>query len=452
MELLTKISLGAIFCSIVWVGYDAHKIRSEKKPDGWKPPLWVTGCVFLWIFVFPAYLLSRRKYSSWNFGSIIGALFFVLVLSSLLISIFTALILKGNDLPVNTDKGNAAGYSLDICGDEQLTQITNEKIASALNQLAAGKCSEDSFVILNRTPDSYMQTLFDTASGKFTLEYQDGDLSKHFAARSSDLSLDEITRVFTEYLNGSDTWKTALSWEKINVQDSSDVNGEGSLEEFEVGDTLQAGSVELQITSTSLEKSVGDSFIKASSAEGGVYVVVNWTYKNISGKPLSAFKQPSINLVDPNGTVYNKDVNATSSYAMSEKVDEKFLSDLNPDIKVKAAAVFEVSEAKFNDSWKIKIDDTLISFKKNNASQVSTNDQPKSAAGWSDELKQGVLEGCMGSANNQVVHAICSCMVDEASAELTESQVLNFKNDLAVQEKINSITGRCKVSVMANAN
>ncbi len=118
---------------------------------------------------------------------------------------------------------------------------------------------------------------------------------------------------------------------------------------YKIGDALKTDKFEITVTNVKTTKSVGGQYLKETASEGGIYVVVEWEYKNITDKPISSFSFPTISLSDKNGTEYDSDLNATSTYATEVELDSKVLSDLNPNIKVKDAHVFEISEESFAD-------------------------------------------------------------------------------------------------------
>ena len=69
------------------------------------------------------------------------------------------------------------------------------------------------------------------------------------------------------------------------------------------------------------------------------------------------WSKPDIKLRDAEGIEYSEDIGAGSSYATEADIDEKALSDLNPGITVKSAAVFEISkEAIQKPNWTIVIE------------------------------------------------------------------------------------------------
>ena len=111
-----------------------------------------------------------------------------------------------------------------------------------------------------------------------------------------------------------------------------------------IGDVLTTDKFEITVESVETRTKVGGQYFDSTPSEGGIYVVINWNYKNISDSPISSWSCPSLHIKDANGTEYDADIGATSSFATEIDLDRKVLSDLNPGISVKDAEVFEVSE------------------------------------------------------------------------------------------------------------
>ena len=123
------------------------------------------------------------------------------------------------------------------------------------------------------------------------------------------------------------------------------------------GDTITTPKFKMIVSKEGLRSSVGGSFLEEKAAEGAVYVTIEWEYTNISGKPISAFRLPSLHLKDPAGNKYDQDIGASSSFATELDLNTKVLSDLNPGIKSRAANVFEVAEVNLAKSgWQILIE------------------------------------------------------------------------------------------------
>jgi hypothetical protein len=105
--------------------------------------------------------------------------------------------------------------------------------------------------------------------------------------------------------------------------------------------------------------STKNGLFRVKASEGGMFIGVVWSYKNISKKPIESgisSKMPRLSLVSPDGIEYSKDTDATSTFAIQVGVNRKIISNLNPMIKVKDATVFEVSTELYKESgWKIRI-------------------------------------------------------------------------------------------------
>ena len=168
-------------------------------------------------------------------------------------------------------------------------------------------------------------------------------------------------------LNGNDEKDTAVKTstndtvqtKQETTQNKTETNKDESKEEqtsYKMGDVIKTDKFEITINSIEQKSQVGDEYIQKTPSEGGVYVAVQWQYKNISDKPIGSFSVPRINLLDKNKTKYSTDIDASGTFATEVNPDEKIVSDLNPGITVKSADVFEVSKDSFNQSgWKLLI-------------------------------------------------------------------------------------------------
>ena len=126
---------------------------------------------------------------------------------------------------------------------------------------------------------------------------------------------------------------------------------------YGIGETVRSSKFEITITNVEIRHAVGNQFFNSTAADGGIYVAVQWQFKNISDQPIGAFSQPSLNLLDPSGTKYDPDLGASASFATQLELTSKALSDLNPGITVRNGAVFEVSQALFSQgAWHLLVD------------------------------------------------------------------------------------------------
>lgn len=116
---------------------------------------------------------------------------------------------------------------------------------------------------------------------------------------------------------------------------------------YNIGDVVATDKFEITVTGIKTANSVGVQYLSTSPAEGGIYVCVDFEYKNISDSSISSFSCPNIKLKDEKNT-YDSDINASSYYATQSDPNRKILSDLNPGIKVKDSKVFEISKEMYD--------------------------------------------------------------------------------------------------------
>ncbi len=97
---------------------------------------------------------------------------------------------------------------LELEDGTSIVNLDSRAITSALASL-------DGFAILGRDEMTYMQTSGSARDG-FVLEYQEGDTDRHYECPDT-LTVAQITRAFVSYADGTDTWKTAFRWEKLDL-------------------------------------------------------------------------------------------------------------------------------------------------------------------------------------------------------------------------------------------
>jgi|GEM_PF-2046099 len=124
---------------------------------------------------------------------------------------------------------------------------------------------------------------------------------------------------------------------------------------YEIGEIITAKNFEITVESIGVTETVGGQYFSSTASEGGIYVTLDVSYKNIYDKPQGMFSTPTFVLIDPNGVEYSADISASSYYATEKDPDRKAFSDLNPGIKVKDNKVFEVAVDRFGDGvgWTI---------------------------------------------------------------------------------------------------
>lgn len=126
---------------------------------------------------------------------------------------------------------------------------------------------------------------------------------------------------------------------------------------YNIGDAISNEEYEITIKNVSTATKVGSQYLNSQPAEGGIYVCVDFTYKNVSTEPISSWDFPTVELVDSNGVEYSFDVSASSYYATEKDPNRKVLSDLNPGITVTDNKVFEIAEESYNQGeWYLVVD------------------------------------------------------------------------------------------------
>ena len=116
-----------------------------------------------------------------------------------------------------------------------------------------------------------------------------------------------------------------------------------------IGDDAHGQTLDLVFQPALVKSRVGEApYLSEDASECGVLVVVRYSIKNVSMKPVKVYDMPKVHLVDPSGTPYESDAGKTGAYTMQAKVDQKLWSDLNPGITVQNAEVFEVSKDTFD--------------------------------------------------------------------------------------------------------
>lgn len=126
---------------------------------------------------------------------------------------------------------------------------------------------------------------------------------------------------------------------------------------YNIGDAISNEQYEITIKNVSTATKVGSQYLNSQPAEGGIYVCVDFIYKNVSTEPISSWDFPTVELVDSNGVEYSSDVSASSYYATEKDQNRKVLSDLNPGITVTDNKVFEIAEESYNQGeWYLIVD------------------------------------------------------------------------------------------------
>lgn len=151
--------------------------------------------------------------------------------------------------------------------------------------------------------------------------------------------------------------------ETVTTSDSIEAKQEEVI--YKVGDIVHSDQLDITVDAVEEQTKVGGEYLSKNVSDGGVFVAIQYTMKNVSDEPVGMFDYPAIYLVDEKGTEYDADIDASSYYATQKDIDNsKILSDLNPDISVKDTEVYEVSAEQFSKGeWFIKIGDVKIKIK-----------------------------------------------------------------------------------------
>lgn len=107
---------------------------------------------------------------------------------------------------------------LNLNGNDIDEIVTESILEKHLMSLPGGDA--DSFLILSKSELSYIQTSGSPNEG-FILEYQEGDIAKHYTCTTSPLSTSQVLNAFRGYLLGSESWKVDLSREKEDLSSGS---------------------------------------------------------------------------------------------------------------------------------------------------------------------------------------------------------------------------------------
>ncbi|MFC5466839.1 DUF4352 domain-containing protein [Lederbergia graminis] len=126
---------------------------------------------------------------------------------------------------------------------------------------------------------------------------------------------------------------------------------------YAIGEPVPADKLEVTITKVDEKLKIGSQYFNKEAAEGGTFLAIEYTLKNISDEPVGMFDYPQVTLVDEKGTEYKPDIEASTMYAVDiDKDNSKVLSDLNPDISVTDSDVYEISKDRYaQGKWFLEI-------------------------------------------------------------------------------------------------
>ena len=128
-------------------------------------------------------------------------------------------------------------------------------------------------------------------------------------------------------------------------------------------DVFKSDYYEIKITSIEGESQVGKQSPKRKPQEGYTYVVVNYQFTNISGKPLAQYESPDFELIDNNKSKYAINFNGTYYYREEKNLDKFLDFDFNPGVTYKSAYVFEVPKKQFKaGGWDLIVKEKTARF------------------------------------------------------------------------------------------
>ncbi len=100
---------------------------------------------------------------------------------------------------------------IEVTGELFADPVTESQIDDAL-ALLTGERGE-AFAILSQNDMTYIQTSGWPEVG-FDLEYQEGSLHNHFRCTKENLTLEEVSWSFKQYVRGDASYKEELPWER----------------------------------------------------------------------------------------------------------------------------------------------------------------------------------------------------------------------------------------------
>ncbi len=156
---------------------------------------------------------------------------------------------------------------------------------------------------------------------------------------------------------GEDSKTAGVPENKQTSEQTTEQKAAEEKEKWKIGDSIKTEKFDVKVSSVTTRASVGGSYMNEKAADGAVFVIVNFSYKNITKEPISSFSVPDVNIYDPNGTKYDEASGATAYYQTEIDLNKKAISDINPGITQKDATVFEVSKDLWkSNGWKLVVD------------------------------------------------------------------------------------------------
>src|SRR4051794_27650017 len=111
-----------------------------------------------------------------------------------------------------------------------------------------------------------------------------------------------VLAIIVNALGGGDDTAT-----DTNTDTASESKNEQAVEEkvYAVGDVIPADQLEVTVSKFEEKSTVGNEYVNKQASEGGTFVAIQYTMKNVSDEPVGMFDYPTLNLVDEKGTEYS---------------------------------------------------------------------------------------------------------------------------------------------------
>ena len=107
------------------------------------------------------------------------------------------------------DQPMIKNLTLEISSKKKIIKPTESDVVEALQSLDK---SNDSFLILSRNKQSYIQVI-QKKDGNYYLEYQSGSIKNHYNSISKTIDFEKTKDVFLSYLYGR-SFRNLIEWEK----------------------------------------------------------------------------------------------------------------------------------------------------------------------------------------------------------------------------------------------
>lgn len=99
-----------------------------------------------------------------------------------------------------------------------INNVSETEIIAEFNQFGN---DNDDFVVLSKNDMNYIQAALSDFEGEegMLLEYQEGNLEKHFHATDTNITKNQVLAAFLLYLKADASWKEQFSWEKTVIEE-----------------------------------------------------------------------------------------------------------------------------------------------------------------------------------------------------------------------------------------